>query len=447
MEIHEDLARGILEKAREKGATDGDVLIVEGEHFNGRVRLSQVEQITEARERHLGLRLFFEKRSASASTSDLSPESLDRLVEDTCDLSRATAYDEYAGLPEMSLRGAPPALELFDPTVHRLSVKEKLDLATRAEAAAFAADPRITNSEGAEFSSRHSKIVYAHTGGFSGSYQSSSFVLSVSPIAGQNDTMQRDHWYSMSRMFDRLDSPESVGRTAAQRTVRRIGARKVSTCQVPVVFDPETASTLLHNLFTVVSGYSLYKGASFLGGRLGERIAPESLTVIDDGTLPGGLGSKPFDGEGVPTQKTVVVDQGILTHYLTDSYSGRKLKLPSTGNAGRGIGDPPSVSPTNFYLAPGPHPPEEIIRSISSGLYVTELIGFGFNPVTGDYSRGAVGFWIENGELAYPVEEITIAGNFGEMLNRIERIGNDLEMTRKIASPTLQIARMTVAGH
>ncbi|MBI4715905.1 MAG: TldD/PmbA family protein, partial [Nitrospirae bacterium] len=335
MEIHEDLARGILEKAREKGATDGDVLIVEGEHFNGRVRLSQVEQITEARERHLGLRL-------------------DRLVEDTCDLSRATAYDEYAGLPEMSLRGAPPALELFDPMVHRLSVKEKLDLATRAEAAAFAADPRITNSEGAEFSSRHSKIVYAHTGGFSGSYQSSSFVLSVSPIAGQNDTMQRDHWYSMSRMFDRLDSPESVGRTAAQRTVRRIGARKVSTCQVPVVFDPETASTLLHNLFTVVSGYSLYKGASFLGGRLGERIAPESLTVIDDGTLPGGLGSKPFDGEGVPTQKTVVVDQGILTHYLTDSYSGRKLKLPSTGNAGRGIGDPPSVSPTNFYLAPGP---------------------------------------------------------------------------------------------
>ena len=446
-EISESFASEILDKARKKGATAGDLLLVEGGHFSGQVRMAQIDKITEAHEKHLGLRLFFEKRSATTSTSDLSPDSLDRLIEDTCDLARATAYDDFSGLPEeVSLEPLPP-LDLYDPKGQDLSVEDKIDLAIQTEAAAFETDSRITNSEGAEFSNSHSHIVYANTLGFTGSYRTSAFILSVSPIATQNGSMQRDSWYSYRRKFDEMDSPKVVGQIAAQRALRRIGGRKIATCQVPVIFDPETASTLLHNLFVALSGYSIYKGASFLAGRLGQKIAPDLFTLVDDGRIPRGLGSKPFDGEGLPTRRTVVVEQGVLQSYLLDTYSARKLQLRSTGNASRGIGDPPSVSPTNLHLSPGSFSPEEIIRSVQSGLYVTDLIGFGFNPITGDYSRGAVGLWIENGELTYPVEEITIAGNLRDILMQIERVGNDLKLDRKISSPTLQIARMTVAGH
>ncbi|MBI5197149.1 MAG: TldD/PmbA family protein [Nitrospirae bacterium] len=447
MEIDAFLAQEILEKAKGKGVTAGDVLIAEGDHFTGKIRLSQIDQISEARERQLGLRLFFEKRSATAATSDFSPASLERLIEDTCDLARATAFDEYSGLPEEISLAKPPDLSLYDPKVHDLTLEDRIQMAMTAEKSAFDTDPRITNSEGAEFANRYTHVIYANTHGFVGSYRTSSFILSVSPIASQNGVMQRDSWYSFKRRFDLLERPESVGRIAAQRTVRRIGARKVATCQVPVIFDPETAATLLHNLFMALSGYSIYKGASFLAGEIGKTIASDRITLYDDGTIPMGLGSKPFDGEGTPTRKTLIMDKGVLMSYLLDSYSGRKLGLPSTGNAARGVGDPPSVSPTNFYLTPGARTPEEMIRSIKSGLYVTELIGFGFNPVTGDYSRGVSGHWIENGELAFPVEEITIAGNFREMLMQIEQVGNDLEFNHKISSPTLLIGRMTVAGH
>jgi PmbA protein len=231
------------------------------------------------------------------------------------------------------------------------------------------------------------------------------------------------------------------------RTLRRLGARKVSTQEVPVIFDPEISTSLLGHLASAVSGYSLYKGASFLVDQLGKQIASEEVTLYDDPTLPSGLGSRPFDGEGLPSYRKVVVERGVLKSYLLDTYSGKKLGLPSTGNASRGTSDPPSVGTTNFHMAPGGHTPEEIIRSVKSGLYVTELIGFGVNTVTGDYSRGAVGLWIENGELAYPVEEITIAGNLKEMYRQIEMIGNDLDASKKTAAPTLKISKMTVAGN
>jgi PmbA protein len=248
-------------------------------------------------------------------------------------------------------------------------------------------------------------------------------------------------------MFSLLDSPKSVGETAAQRVLRRLGAQKIKTREVPVVFDPETAASLLRNLASALSGYSLYKGASFLAGRLGSKIGSELLTVIDDGTMPGALGSKPFDGEGLPTRKKIVVEKGVLQTYLLDTYSGRKLGYPSTGNASRSVGEPPGVAPTNFYLSAGKYAPEAIIASVQDGFYVTELIGFGVNLVSGDYSRGAVGQWIEKGKLAYPVEEVTIAGNLKEMLQNIEMVGNDLEMRSRIVAPTLKISRMTVAGH
>ncbi len=250
----------------------------------------------------------------------------------------------------------------------------------------------------------------------------------------------------MSRQFKRLETPEVIGETAAKRALRRLGARKIPTQEAPVVFDPEMAASLLRTLAGAVAGTSIYRGSSFLLNRLKQQIAAETVTVIDDGTIPGALGSRPFDGEGIPTQRTAVVEHGVLQSYLLDTYCARRLGMTSTGNAARdaaGI----SVGSANFYLVPGTSTPGEIIASVKSGLYLTELIGFGVNLVTGDYSRGAVGLWIENGELTYPVEEITIAGNLTEMLRHIEMVGNDLVFRGRTAAPTLKIARMTIAGN
>jgi PmbA protein len=340
-----------------------------------------------------------------------------------------------------------PDLDLHDTT--RLDTDRQIELARRAEAAAMAADERITNSEGADFDSSSGRIVLANSHGFVGEYRSSSFSLSVSPIAVDPATgaMQRDAWYGVQRKFRKLESPEAIGTEAAKRAVRRLGAKKVGTKRVPVVFDQEMAASLMGNLCGAVSGYSLYKGASFLIGQLGKQLAPDYVTIYDDGRMVGGLGSRPFDGEGLATRKNTIVDKGRLTSYLLDAYSGRKLGLPSTGNASRSVGESPSVGPTNFYLAPGSRSAADIIGTVKEGLYVTELIGFGINMVTGDYSRGASGFWIENGELAYPVEEITIAGNLKQMFRDIELIGNDLSFRGRIASPTIKLTEMTVAGN
>jgi PmbA protein len=258
--------------------------------------------------------------------------------------------------------------------------------------------------------------------------------------------MQRDFWYTVNRRYRRLEDAAAVGRKAAERALRRLGARKVPTRQVPVVFDQEMAAGLVRTLASAASGYAIYKAASFLVGKVGQAIAANGFTVIDDGTIPGGLGSKSFDGEGVATRRMVLVEDGALRSYLLDTYSARKLSMRSTGNASRDVGSAPGVAPTNMWLEPGAASPQEIIRSVKSGLYLTEMMGSGVNLVTGDYSRGATGIWIENGELAYPVEEITVAGNLKDMLMAVEAIGNDLEWRGRIAAPTLLIGRMTVAG-
>jgi PmbA protein len=257
--------------------------------------------------------------------------------------------------------------------------------------------------------------------------------------------MQRDSWYSTARKRAALEDPESVGRIAAARALRRLGARKVKTAEVPVIFDPETAATLLRSIAAAASGPSLYRRASFLLDRLGTRIAAPAVTIVDDALLRAALGSRPFDGEGLPTERRVLVDTGVLTSYLLDTYSARKLGLTSTHHAARD-GAGVSVAPTNLMLQPGTVPPEELIRSVKTGFYVTELIGFGINGVTGDYSRGAAGLWIENGELAYPVAEVTVAGNLLEMFSNVEGVANDLVLRDRTASPTLLIGRMVVAG-
>ena len=442
---YEELAADLLKKSKAKGATAGDIVIVEGDSFDLQVRLQSIDKLSHAHEKRLGLRLFSGQRTAIGSTSDFSGESLDRLVEDTCFLSRCTAEDPHAGLPEP----APlvnPDLDLYDPSLGQWSMEEKIDRARRAEEAALSSDPRITNSEGAGLSHADRRIVYANSHGIIGSYPVASVSLSVSPIASEGGAMQRDYWYSAKRKLKDLAAPEEVGRRAAERTLRRLGGRKIATCEVPVVFDPETAVDLLGSISACVSGYSIYKGASFLIGRLGQTVASASVTILDNALIPAALGSRPFDGEGRPTRKTSVIKHGVLESYLLDSYSARKLGMKSTGNAARSVGDAPTVSPSNFYMVPGPHTPEAIMRSIKRGLYVTELIGFGVNHITGDYSRGAAGIWIENGEPAYPVEEITIAGNLKKMLMDIEMVGDDLEFRGSIASPTLKISNMTIAG-
>ena len=447
LELSQDLARDILHQAKAKGASQGDLLMVESDSFFVTVRLGEIEKISQAQEKRLGLRLFFGASSATASTSDISKGSIERLVDETCAMARLTAQDDYSGLP------APEEcartfldLDLLDDSGRSLSVEERSRLALETEKTALDYDRRITNSEGAEFSNQAGRVIYANSHGFSGEYQGSTYGLSVVPVAALNGMMQRDYWYSSQRKFSRLESPESIGRKAAARVLRRLGARKIKTREVPVVFEPEIAATLLRHLSGALSGYSLYKGASFLIGKLGDKIASELITVVDDGTIPAALGSKPFDGEGLPTGRKTVVEKGVLQSYLLDTYSGRKLGYPSTGNAARSVGEPPGVAPTNFYLSPGSYSPEKIIASVEEGFYVTELIGFGVNLVTGDYSRGAAGIWIEKGELTYPVEEVTIAGNLKEILLNIEMVGNDLEMRDRICAPTVKISRMTVAG-
>jgi PmbA protein len=418
----------------------------DSDEFSAALRLGKIESLKEAASKALGLRVFIGARSATSYSSDFSPASLERLVDRTLAMARVTSEDPASGLPPAELLGTHTGdLELYSEDVAELSTDDRIAFARRAEEAALAADPRITNSEGAWFEASWGTKAYANSLGFSGTYRTSYCAVSVAPIA-QNGGMQRDYWYSVSRRAAGLEAPEAVGRKAAERALRKLNARKISTCRVPVVFDPEVARSILGHVFEAVRGDSIYRSASFLTGKLGKRVASPNVIVLDDGLRPGGFGSKPFDDEGVPASVTPVIENGVLRNYLLNCYTARKLSLRTTGNAYRGIAGPPTVGPKNFYLAAGSQSPKEILCSVRNGFYVTELIGFGVNIVTGDHSRGAAGMWIENGELTFPVEEVTIAGNLAEMLSQIEVIGSDLEFRSSVAAPTLLVGGLTVAG-
>ncbi len=436
-----------LDHASAAGATAADVVAAESLALSASVRLGEVEKLTDAREKRLGLRVFVGGRSAIAGTSDLSKRSLRRFAVETVELARVTAADPLNGLPDRgALATEAPDLDLYDTGATIVAPDDALQDARTAEAAALEADPRLDNSEGAEFSQNASTIAYASTLGFDGGYRRSSFHLGVQPVATADGAMQRDYWYARARHRTDLEDARSIGQRAAARTLRRLGARKVKTQEAPVVFEPEVAASLLGHLAGAVTGQSLYRGTSFLLGRLGETIAASGVTVVDDGRLQRGHGSRPFDAEGLPTRRNVVVENGHLRSYLLDTYSARRLELQPTGNAARAVDGGPSSSPTNLYLEAGQHSPDDIIGSIDRGLLVTELIGFGVNQVTGDYSRGAAGLWIEHGEVTHAVEEITIAGNLLDMFRDIEMIGNDLTFRGSIAAPTVKIGRMTIAG-
>jgi PmbA protein len=442
------LAQWVLDQARRHGATAAEVLLASAESIAAGVRLGEVEKLKSSSERRLGIRVFVDHASATASTAELERDSLDEFIQNTVTMARLTAPDPFSGLPEPQRQAQGlPDLELTDSEHGIVGADEALELARAAEKAALGADSRIKNSEGGEFHSGVYSILLANSNGFAGEYGATSFNLAVAPIAQSDDgRMQQGYWYSAGRHFKMLEAPEAVGKTAARRALRRLGARKIKTTRAPVVFDPDIAASLLRALAGAASGPSLYKGASFLAGKLGEQIMSANVTVRDDGRMRTGLGSKPFDGEGLPTNRKSMVEKGVLQTYLLDCYSARKLKLEPTGNASRGVGETPGVSPTNLYLEPGQYTAEVIIGSVKRGLYVTELIGFGVNGVTGDYSRGAGGLWIEDGELVYPVQEITIAGNLKEMFMSIEMIGSDLKWRSAIVSPTIKLSEMMIAG-
>ncbi len=447
----EQIASDAIQQALAGGASDAECTISEGEEFSVSVRMQEVENLKEAGSRGAGIRVLTgekgAQRAGSSYTSDLSPEGIQKMVKAALELAKITSVDPFGGLPEPNELGKLDGdLRLYDEAIAQMTTEWKIDQAMRAEKAAFDFDPRIQLSEGASFDSHTGRRIFANSRGFLGSYRTSSCSLSVVPVAKQESGMERDYWHTSARSAKRLETPESVGRTAAERAIRRLNARKVPTQKVPVIFEPRTAGSLLGDIFGAVNGSAIYRHASFLAGKLGEKIASESLTVVDDATIPGLFGTTPFDDEGVASRRTVVIERGVLKSYLLNTYSARKLNLKTTGNASRGITGNAGIGPGNFFIEAGKLPQSEIIASLPTGLYVTELIGGGANTVTGDYSSGAAGLWIENGKLTFPVSEITIAGTMQQMLEGIEQIGADLEFRGSIASPTILIKEMTISG-
>ena len=442
------IAAEVVQRAVQCGATAAECVIRDGTEFSTVVRLGEVESLKESGSKALGIRVFVGQRAASTWTSDLSRPSLQQMIDSALELAKLTTEDPFASIPEASQLGSIPGdLDLYYEDVNSLSTADRIAYARRAERAALDFDPRISNSEGGTFDVATGRKVLANSHGFVGEYERSYCSVSAVPIArDEQGNMQRDYWYSVSRTMGKLESAESVGQTAARRALRRLGARKVKTTRVPVIFDQQIARSLLDHIFEAANGDSIYRKASFLVGKLGEQVAGSNVTVIDDGTIPGGFGSSPFDGEGIPTRRTVVIENGMLKSYLLNTYAAKKLGLATTGNAARGLAGNPGIGAGNFFLQPGAKTPEQIIAEVKDGLYVTEFLGFGVNLVTGDFSRGAGGLWIANGELTYPVEEITVAGNLKDMLRNISEIGSDLEFRGSIACPTLRIDGMTVAG-
>jgi PmbA protein len=443
-----DIATNVIERAMKLGATAAECVARDGSEFSTVVRLGEVETLKESGSKALGVRVFMGNRTANTSTSDLSPEGVESMIKGAIELAKVTGEDPFSGIPEKSQLGQISGdLDLYYDDVYSLSTADRIDYARRAEKAATSADPRIKNSEGGSFDAATGRKVFANSHGFVGEYKRSYCSVSAVPIAqDEHGNMQRDYWFAVSRTLSKLESPEEVGRVAAERTLRRIGARKVKTQKVPIVFDRQTSRALLDHIFEAVNGDAVYRHSSYLTGKLGEKVAGSNITVIDDGTMPGGFGTSPFDGEGVPTRRTTVLQDGVLKSYMLNTYTAKKLGLTTTGNASRGLAGTPGIGNGNFFLKPGSKAPEQIIGDIKEGLLVTEFLGFGVNLVTGDFSRGASGMWIHNGELTFPVEEITVAGNLKDMWNNVAEIGNDLEWRGAVACPTLRIEGMTIAG-
>jgi PmbA protein len=428
----------LLAEARRQGASAAEAGVSSDAGLAVTVRLGEIETVERTRDHSLGVTVYFGQRKGSASTTDLSPEAVRETVSAACRIARHASEDAYAGLPpEARLARHYPDLQLHHPWP--LEVQEAAELAQRCEAAARAHDPRIDNSEGATLSTQAGEFVYGNSLGFVGGYPTSRHSLSCAVLAREGEAMQRDYWYTSARDPGTLESPESVGRRAAERTVSRLGGRRIGTRRVPVLFRADIAPGLLRSLVGAIRGPALYRKASFLLDRLGERIFPDWVQIRENPLLPRGLGSAPFDNEGVATQARALVRDGTLCGYVLDSYAARKLDMETTGNAG-GV--------RNLSIEPGPDGAgfDELVREMGTGLVVSEMMGQGSNLVTGDYSRGASGFWVENGEIQYPVEEITVAGNLRDMFLNLQAVGSDDRIPGSTRTGSWLVEGMTVAG-
>ena len=430
------LARDLLARARAQGASQAEVSCDEDRGLNVNVRMGAVESVESTRDRSIGITVYFGQRKGSASTADLRPESLEATVAQACAIARHTEDDPASGLADAE-RMATDLREFDSWHPWRLEADEAVDLALACEAAGRDADPRIANSDGASASTSESIGVYANSHGFLGRERDTHHSISCALIAGEGEDMQRDGWYSLALAREDLETPAAIGRRATERTLARMQPRTLPTGTLPILFHAEVARSLFGHLLGAVSGSALYRGASFLLDSVGTRVLPDWCTVRERPFLMRGLRSSAFDAEGVATRESDLVRDGILQRYVLGSYSARKLGLQSTGNAG-GV--------FNLEVAANAEGLDALVRDMGTGLLVTELMGQGVNAITGDYSRGAAGFYVENGEIAYPVDGITIAGNLREMLRGIEAIGSDVDLRSHLRVGSILVGRMTVAG-
>ena len=438
-----DFLSSLVKKAEKGGADAADAVLFESMSLEVSYRLGKREDLERSESKDLGLRIFKGKKQAIVSSTDITASSLDELLERGLSMAAAMPDDPYCGLADTDhLSKNHPDLDLNED--HDPAPEALYDLAAKAEEAALAVDG-VSNSENAGAGWNRNRIALVTSSGFTGSYATSSHSIFASVIAGEGTAMERDYDFSSARHTADLDAPEKIGTKAGEQAVKRLKPRKVESQQVPVLFDPRVSRSILGHFSSAISGTSVARGTSFLKDRLDTAVFKSDIVIVDDPHRPRGLASKPFDGEGVTNRKWLLVDQGVLTTWVLDSASARQLELQTTGHASRGTSGPPSPNTTNLYMQPGDQSPEELIGGIDDGLYVTELIGFGVNGVTGDYSRGGAGFWIEKGELAYPVSELTIAGNLRDMFLETTP-ANDLMFRYGSNAPTLRIDGLMVAG-
>jgi PmbA protein len=446
-EVCQRFAEEMLSLALQAGADEAEVLARDGSELEVKVRMGEAELVKEAGSRALGLRVIKDSRSAVTYTSDLSRAGLERLARESVELAALAEPDPAGALPARELMARQvPQLDLWDEEVCGLSVPEAMARAVRGEAAALKSDRRVTNSEGAIFSRVMGAMGFATSAGFSGGYRGTNVSLVVEPVCDDAEGKKRNGYYwTSSRYRALLLDDEAVGLEAARRTLAKLGSRKIPTGEVPVIFSPDAGRSVLGQLAGVVSGGSVWRKSSYLAAREGTAIASALVTVVDDPLLVRAPGSRPFDGEGLATRRNVVVEAGTLRTFLCDTYSARKLERQSTGSAGRGVGGSPHVTTSNFILQPGKTTAPQL-EKLDRAFYVTELMGFGFNAVTGDYSQGAGGFWIEKGERLFPVSEVTISANFDDLWKGVDAIGDDLDTRSSLQCPSFRVARMTVAG-
>lgn len=431
-----DLVRDALAEGVRQGASAAEAGVNISSGLSVNVRLGEVETLEHNRDKGLGVTVYFGKQKGSASTTDFSRAAVQDTVRAACRIAKYTAADDCAGLADANLMARDvPDLDLYHPW--NLSAEQAIELARECERAARAYDPRITNSEGASLSTHEGVHVYGNTHGFVGAYAGTRHSLSCAVIGRDDAGMQRDYWFTVARDSAELETPAAVGEHAAQRTLRRLNARRLPTRQAPVLFEAASAASLISHFSNAVRGGSLYRKASFLLDHLGKQIFPAAVHIHEQPHLPRALGSAPFDAEGVATRARDIVRGGVLEGYVLDSYAARKLGMQTTGNAG-GV--------HNLFIDPGDYDLDGLLRLMGKGLLVTELIGMGVNIVTGDYSRGAAGFWVEHGEIQYPVEEITIAGNLRDMFLHLAAVGNDIDARGNIRTGSILIENMTIAG-